>query len=146
MIFLLLSLPVSLSFRFSIDLALLHFLLLGLTPGPGWLEALVKDNVEFIPQTIERITPKGIVTADGKEREYDAIVCATGFDTVSVLFSFFICFSFQCGLRNVPSVPFRASDYPENRPISLDFLSLGATVSPLRSAGGIFLFHTCLSA
>src|SRR5690606_8734726 len=29
---------------------------------------------------IERITPGGIVTADGREHAIDALVCATGFD------------------------------------------------------------------
>lgn len=52
-----------------------------LTPGPGYLEALVEDNVEFITDSIVKITQEGILTADGKERKVDAIVCATGFDT-----------------------------------------------------------------
>ena len=52
-----------------------------LTPGPGYLEALVEDNVEFITNPIVTITEQGILTADGKERKVDAIVCATGFDT-----------------------------------------------------------------
>lgn len=33
-----------------------------------------------LPIRIERITPEGIVAADGKERKVDIIVCATGFD------------------------------------------------------------------
>ena len=52
-----------------------------LTPGPGYLEALVEDNVDFITDSIVKITPEGILTADGQERKVDAIVCATGFDT-----------------------------------------------------------------
>ena len=52
-----------------------------LTPGPGYLEALVEDNVNFITDKIVKVTEKGIITADGQEREVDAIVCATGFDT-----------------------------------------------------------------
>ncbi|MCJ1292903.1 hypothetical protein MMC34_004456 [Xylographa carneopallida] len=52
-----------------------------LTPGPGYLEALTKDNVDVVPTAIERITATGIETTDGKHREVDAIVCATGFDT-----------------------------------------------------------------
>ena len=52
-----------------------------LTPGPGYLEALVEDNVHFVPTKIKRITEKGIETADGIEREVDLIICATGFDT-----------------------------------------------------------------
>ncbi|KAK7063928.1 hypothetical protein R3P38DRAFT_2821268 [Favolaschia claudopus] len=52
-----------------------------LTPGPGYLEALCQDNVEFIPTEIEQILPNGIETVDGKIDELDVIVCATGFDT-----------------------------------------------------------------
>ncbi|KAK6369604.1 hypothetical protein LTS17_009510 [Exophiala oligosperma] len=50
-----------------------------LTPGPGYLEALVRDDVNFISTTIKEVTPTTIVTKDGKVREVDAIVCATGF-------------------------------------------------------------------
>ncbi|KAF2221197.1 hypothetical protein BDZ85DRAFT_302527 [Elsinoe ampelina] len=49
-----------------------------LTPGPGYLEALAEDNVELIQTAIKRITPTGIETEDGKHREVDAILCATG--------------------------------------------------------------------
>ncbi|GAA5820474.1 hypothetical protein JCM11251_005640 [Rhodosporidiobolus azoricus] len=52
-----------------------------LTPGPGYLEALVSDNVGFVNTGIKRITEKGIEANDGTVREYDTIVCATGFDT-----------------------------------------------------------------
>ncbi|RFU28410.1 hypothetical protein B7463_g7911, partial [Scytalidium lignicola] len=52
-----------------------------LTPGPGYLEAIVQDNVEFISNPIEKVTESGIQTEDGKLREVDAIICATGFDT-----------------------------------------------------------------
>lgn len=50
-----------------------------LTPGPGFLEALVEDNVEYVKDTIDRIEPRGVVTTDGKLHEIDALVCATGF-------------------------------------------------------------------
>ncbi|GAA6016737.1 hypothetical protein JCM11491_000226 [Sporobolomyces phaffii] len=52
-----------------------------LTPGPGYLEALVEDNVDFVSTGIKRITETGIETEDGNHREYDTIVTATGFDT-----------------------------------------------------------------
>ncbi|KAL2356342.1 hypothetical protein BJ546DRAFT_599721 [Cryomyces antarcticus] len=52
-----------------------------LTPGPGYLNAIVEDNVEFISNPIDKITATGIQTTDGKLREVDAIICATGFDT-----------------------------------------------------------------
>ncbi|KAF8847633.1 flavin-binding monooxygenase, partial [Acephala macrosclerotiorum] len=52
-----------------------------LIPGPGFLEALVEDNVKFSNSKILGVTEDAIVTADGKERKVDAIVCATGLDT-----------------------------------------------------------------
>ncbi|KAK6380930.1 hypothetical protein LTS17_005131 [Exophiala oligosperma] len=52
-----------------------------LTPGPGYLEALTQDNVDFITTPIEKVTENGILTSDGKEYQVDAIACATGFDT-----------------------------------------------------------------
>lgn len=51
------------------------------TPGPGFLEALTQDNVDMWWDDVARITEKGIVTRSGEEKEYDVIVCATGFDT-----------------------------------------------------------------
>ena len=52
-----------------------------LTPGPGYLEALVEDNVEFVQTAIKRITETGIETVDGQHQEVDMIFCATGYDT-----------------------------------------------------------------
>lgn len=50
------------------------------TPGPGYLEAFTKDNVSLVTDSIDRIEASGIRTVDGKLHEFDAIVCATGFD------------------------------------------------------------------
>lgn len=70
-----------------------------LTPGPGYLEALTKDNVGFVGGGIGEIVKDGIVDGKGTKRSYDAIgewtviflhcfprlkvslVCATGFNT-----------------------------------------------------------------
>ncbi|RFU34831.1 Flavin-containing monooxygenase, partial [Scytalidium lignicola] len=52
-----------------------------LTPGPGYLEALTKDNVYFIKTPIAKVLKNSIITTDGKEWEVDGIACATGFDT-----------------------------------------------------------------
>lgn len=49
-----------------------------LTPGPGYLEALQEDNVDFIRQGIKRFTATGIETVDGTHREVDAVFAATG--------------------------------------------------------------------
>ncbi|KZF18925.1 putative flavin-binding monooxygenase [Xylona heveae TC161] len=48
------------------------------TPGPGYLEALAKENVDYIQTPIQRFTESGIVTKDGFERKVDAVICATG--------------------------------------------------------------------
>ncbi|KAL3418654.1 steroid monooxygenase [Phlyctema vagabunda] len=50
-----------------------------LTPGPGYLEALVEDNVDFISEAIESVMPQGIKLASGKTVDIDVLVCATGF-------------------------------------------------------------------
>ena len=48
------------------------------TPGPGYLEALSKPNVDLIQTPIQRFTERGIVTADNTERDVDVVICATG--------------------------------------------------------------------
>lgn len=55
-----------------------------LTPGNGFLESLCEDNVSVVSAPIECIDAQGLVTADGRRADVDAIVCATGFD-VSLL-------------------------------------------------------------
>lgn len=51
-----------------------------LNPGEPYLEAVQKPNVQPIFDPIEEITPSGIRAA-GQERQVDAIILATGFDT-----------------------------------------------------------------
>jgi cation diffusion facilitator CzcD-associated flavoprotein CzcO len=46
---------------------------------------LVRPHVELVTQAITRVTPTGIVTADGQERPVDVLVCATGFDVQHAL-------------------------------------------------------------
>jgi 4-hydroxyacetophenone monooxygenase len=45
----------------------------------GFFDALARDNVELVMGPIERITPKGIIGADGIEREFDLLIISTGF-------------------------------------------------------------------
>jgi 4-hydroxyacetophenone monooxygenase len=45
----------------------------------GWYDALQRDNVELVSDKILRFTPRGIVSADNIEREFDLVVNATGF-------------------------------------------------------------------
>lgn len=50
-----------------------------LTPAPGYLEALMNPNVDYVETPISHATAEGLVTADGKERKVDVVVAATGF-------------------------------------------------------------------
>ncbi|MGO4257910.1 flavin-containing monooxygenase [Marmoricola sp. RAF53] len=43
--------------------------------------ALARDNVEVVTDGIAAITPHGVVTRDGTEREIDCLIVATGFHT-----------------------------------------------------------------
>ncbi|HEX2675581.1 MAG TPA: NAD(P)/FAD-dependent oxidoreductase [Polyangiales bacterium] len=45
----------------------------------SYYRTFTKPNVELVTETIERIEPDGIVTNDGKKREIDVLVLATGF-------------------------------------------------------------------
>ncbi|KAF2737728.1 FAD/NAD(P)-binding domain-containing protein [Polyplosphaeria fusca] len=50
-----------------------------ISPGDGYLEALVQDNVTPVFDGIKRVVPEGIETVDGKVHKMDVLVCATGF-------------------------------------------------------------------
>ncbi|KAF2790613.1 FAD/NAD(P)-binding domain-containing protein [Melanomma pulvis-pyrius CBS 109.77] len=50
-----------------------------ISPGDGYLEALVQDNVTPVFSGIKRIVPEGIETVDGEVHKMDILVCATGF-------------------------------------------------------------------
>ena len=45
----------------------------------SWLAALKRPNVDLVSTPIERITPTGVLTADGTHHDADVIACATGF-------------------------------------------------------------------
>jgi cation diffusion facilitator CzcD-associated flavoprotein CzcO len=49
--------------------------------------ALQRDNVDVITDPIERITPRGVLTRSGKEREIDALILGTGFRVTEYLSS-----------------------------------------------------------
>ncbi|MEZ0364519.1 flavin-containing monooxygenase [Mycobacterium sp. pUA109] len=51
----------------------------------SWLATLRRDNVELVRTPIQRITPRGVVTADGVAHDVDVIVYATGFRHTEVL-------------------------------------------------------------
>lgn len=46
---------------------------------------LTQPNVRLVTEGIERLTPTGLRTSDGQDIALDALVCATGFDTVHLL-------------------------------------------------------------
>jgi cation diffusion facilitator CzcD-associated flavoprotein CzcO len=50
-----------------------------------WYPALARPNVELVTDPIERITPEGVVTADGTTRTADVIIYATGFKAAEFL-------------------------------------------------------------
>lgn len=52
----------------------------------SYLPALQRANVELVSDAIARITPGGIVTADGREHELDCVIWATGFKTTEFMF------------------------------------------------------------
>lgn len=51
----------------------------------GFYDTIMRDNVEFVSGGISRITPTGIVSDDGTEREFDLIILGTGFETSQYL-------------------------------------------------------------
>lgn len=50
-----------------------------------WYPALAQPHVEVVTDGIARVTPTGVVTADGVEREVDVIVLGTGFRPTDTL-------------------------------------------------------------
>jgi len=51
-----------------------------ITPGLGFLDALMSEDVESVWGEIGMVTAKGIRTSDGRDLDFDVIICATGFD------------------------------------------------------------------
>ncbi|OAL43321.1 FAD/NAD(P)-binding domain-containing protein [Pyrenochaeta sp. DS3sAY3a] len=51
-----------------------------LSPGDNYLKALQEKNVTIDFGPIQEVGMKGIKTLNGKEEEFDIIICATGFD------------------------------------------------------------------
>jgi cation diffusion facilitator CzcD-associated flavoprotein CzcO len=47
--------------------------------------AFKRPNLELVTERIERITPRGVVTGDGRERRLDTVILATGFQTTKFL-------------------------------------------------------------
>ena len=52
----------------------------------NWYKMLIRNNVELVDTAIARISPDGLVTADGKHYPADVIVMATGFQARRMIF------------------------------------------------------------
>jgi cation diffusion facilitator CzcD-associated flavoprotein CzcO len=52
----------------------------------SFLPTLQRANVSLVTERIERLTPAGVVTADGVEHELDCVIWATGFKTTDFMF------------------------------------------------------------
>jgi len=50
-----------------------------------WLAALKRDNVSLVTEKVVRITPTGVVTADGVEHPADVLIYGTGFQASNFL-------------------------------------------------------------
>jgi 4-hydroxyacetophenone monooxygenase len=50
-----------------------------------WAKTLTRPNVSLITESIERITPRGVRTADGVEHEADVLIYGTGFQASEFL-------------------------------------------------------------
>lgn len=55
-----------------------------LIPGPGYLQSLTRDNVDFYYNRLAGVTDGGIELDDGKHIDLDILICATGFDSSCV--------------------------------------------------------------
>jgi cation diffusion facilitator CzcD-associated flavoprotein CzcO len=53
-------------------------------PSNRWYRALGKPNVELVTEAIAEVRGSAVVTADGREREVDAIVLGTGFEVTDI--------------------------------------------------------------
>jgi len=52
----------------------------------AFLPTLQRPNVELVTERIERLTPRGVLTTDGTERDVDCVIYATGFRTTEFMF------------------------------------------------------------
>ena len=50
-----------------------------------WLRTLASPAVALVSEALERVTPEGVATADGRTHALDVLVCATGFDVEHAL-------------------------------------------------------------
>lgn len=51
-----------------------------ITPGEGYLESFLKDNVTLVMSPVVKMTEDSCIAADGRSFKVDVVACATGFD------------------------------------------------------------------
>src|SRR5262249_45395954 len=51
----------------------------------GWFDALTRENVTLVADSIECVLPTGIRTKAGETYDLDVLVCATGFNVANML-------------------------------------------------------------
>lgn len=51
-----------------------------ITPGDGYLEALVQPNVTTVHNELVKVVPEGVIDSAGTLHKIDILVCATGFN------------------------------------------------------------------
>ena len=52
---------------------------------PDFYRSFLRENVELVPEAVERITERGVLTAAGRQVDLDVIVLATGFRAADYL-------------------------------------------------------------
>lgn len=51
-----------------------------ITPGEGYLESLMQENVQAVASGVVKVTEDSVQSADGQTFQVDVIVCATGYE------------------------------------------------------------------
>ncbi len=52
----------------------------------GWYTMLTRPNVELVTEAVTAVTPAGLISDSGTEREFDVVILATGFHTDRLLY------------------------------------------------------------
>lgn len=67
----------------------------------SFLTTLQRENVDLVTETIARVTPAGLITADSAEHKVDCIIWATGFHTTEFMFPMEITGASRRSLRDI---------------------------------------------
>jgi cation diffusion facilitator CzcD-associated flavoprotein CzcO len=78
-----------------------------MVPGPGYLEALVQDNVMFYADQMASVNANGIELKNGEQIDLDVIISATGFNTQGIP-------TFEVTGKNDMTLQKKFSPYPQS--------------------------------